>query len=634
MSHKLIQLISTLIISFSLLLSQANWEVSAAAGPTDQDELETFLDGVFVAEMQANHVPGAVIAVVKDGSPFFMKGYGYADLENKIPVDPESTLFRPGSVSKLFVWTAVMQLVEQGKLSLDENVNTYLDFTIPDTYPQPITLKHIMTHTAGFEDVGADLFKLDASEVHPLGDYLKTHIPQRVYPPGEIGAYSNYATAVAGYIVERISGMSFNEYVEANILQPLDMLHATFRQPLPDALSGDMAQGYNFWQGAYQKGGFEFVQPYPVGGLSATASDMTHFMIAHLQNGRYAQIQILEEITARQMHSQLYTPDPRMPGMAYGFFESEMNGQRIISHGGDTILFHTGLYLLLEANSGIFISTNSTGGAGLSDAVLKAYMNRYYPQTEAPNRTPAADFKTRYANYAGSYTLARTNISTFEKIITPLTAPVSVSFSQDGYLILSIAGEPAQFIEVEDGLLQDRANPASRLAMTTNEQGEPVLKPSSPFAFIKTPWHGSLALHGFLLIGGLVFFLASTIGWISRFFGSLSRHEPRSFPPVLARWIAGVFGLLILIVLLTILSVFGDILPAYGVPSIFFSIPPQMAMLSFAPALLIVLGLLLAIGCVLAWMKGWWNPGDRVQYTLLLVSAALQLWVLAYWNII
>ena len=211
---------------------------------------------------------------------------------------------------------------------------------------------------------------------------------------------------------------------------------------------------------------------------------------------------------------------------------------------------------------------------------------------------------------------------------------MSVSFNQDGYLVLSVSGKPTQYFEVEDGLLQDRANPDNRLAMTTNDRGVPVLKPSTPFVFIKAPWHASLALHGFLLTGGLVFFLASTIGWIARFFGRRDRHEARPFLPALARWIAGVFGVLVLIVLLDILSVFGDILPAYGVPSIFFSIPPQMALLAFAPALLIVLGLLLLTGCVLAWIKGWWKPGDRIQYTMLLVSAALQLWALAYWNLI
>src|SRR5512141_299574 len=125
---------------------------SPPLGPTDPAEMEAFIDKLLKHEMDENHIAGAAVAVVKDGKLFFTKGYGYADLENKIPVDPEQTIFRIGSVSKTFTWTAVMQLVEQGKLDLDADVNTYLDGRIPATYPQPITLKHLLTHTAGFED--------------------------------------------------------------------------------------------------------------------------------------------------------------------------------------------------------------------------------------------------------------------------------------------------------------------------------------------------------------------------------------------------------------------------------------------------------------------------------------------------
>ena len=114
--------------------------------------MEAFLDKLLGREMEKHHIAGAAVSVVKDGKLFFAKGYGYADLENGIPVDPEQTIFRIGSVAKLFTWTAVMQLVEQGKLDLDADINTYLDFRIPDTYPQPITLKHLLTHTSGFED--------------------------------------------------------------------------------------------------------------------------------------------------------------------------------------------------------------------------------------------------------------------------------------------------------------------------------------------------------------------------------------------------------------------------------------------------------------------------------------------------
>src|SRR5215207_8883610 len=125
---------------------------SQQQGPTDPAEMEAFLDEELGREMEKHHIAGAAVSVVKDGKLFFAKGYGSADLENKTPVDPEQTVFRIGSVGKLFTWTAVMQLAEQGKLDLDEDINAYLDFRIPDTYPQPITLKHLMTHTSGFDD--------------------------------------------------------------------------------------------------------------------------------------------------------------------------------------------------------------------------------------------------------------------------------------------------------------------------------------------------------------------------------------------------------------------------------------------------------------------------------------------------
>jgi len=201
-----------------------------------------------------------------------------------------------------------MQLVEQGKISLDADVNSYLDFAIPATYPQPITLRHLLTHTPGFEDSSKDTLTVNPDKIIPLDVFLKTHIPARVFSPGTVSAYSNYGAALAAYIVERVSGMPFSAYVEKNIFQPLGMTHSTFVQPLPDALAPDMARGYYYSNGAYQAGSFEIVQVYPAGSLSATVDDMTRFMIAHLQNGRYENAQILSEATARQMHTPLFRP--------------------------------------------------------------------------------------------------------------------------------------------------------------------------------------------------------------------------------------------------------------------------------------------------------------------------------------
>ena len=240
---------------------QLGISVSSQQGPTDPQELEAFLDGVFAEQMDVNNIPGATVVVVKDGELFFTKGYGYVDLEERIPVDPNKTIFRLGSVSKLFTWTAVMQLAEQGKLDLNTDINTYLtEFNIPDTYPEPITLVHLMTHTSGFEERITGLTAHGPEDIEPMGEYLATNMPARVRPPGEFSSYSNYGAGLAGYIVEEVSGMPFEEYVQENIYEPLDMQHSTFHQPLPPELAANMALSYSMENGVYRAEEFEHIK--------------------------------------------------------------------------------------------------------------------------------------------------------------------------------------------------------------------------------------------------------------------------------------------------------------------------------------------------------------------------------------
>ncbi len=600
------------------------------AGPTDPVELEAFMDGLMASEMAANHIPGAVVVVVKDGEVLFSKGYGYADLESRTLVDPQTTLFRPGSVSKLFVWTSVMQLVEQGKLSLDTDVNEYLDFNIPATYPEPITLKTLMTHTPGFEDSGQDLFKLKPEDVGTLESYLKTHLPARVFPPGEVGAYSNYGTALAGYIVERVSGMPFYKYVEKNIFTPLGMTHATFRQPLPENLAADMSSGYNYVNGGYVKGGFEYVVAYPAGSSSISGLDMAKFMIAHLQNGRYADAQILKEETAIQMHSQLYTPDPRMAGMAYGFFEDFVNGQRVISHGGDTLLFHTGLFLIPDHNLGVFISTNATGGAGVGDSVALAFADRYFPVEKATDPVPTEDFDSRIATYTGEYYMSRSNFTGFEKFLA-LTSPVSVSVDENKHVIISMAGEAVQFVEIEPGLLANLENPDSRLVLK-EENGRVTLSPSMPFVFIKAQWYESANLYLLIFLGGALLFIAALFSWIKSFFAGLFKREPRPFLSRLARLTGALFGLAYLTFVVLLMAAVVDVNPAYGVPNLFFETPSWFGALMVMPILAGIFGVLMLVFSVVAWVKRFWTVGARISYTLLTLSAFVLLWALYSMN--
>ncbi|HZX71550.1 MAG TPA: serine hydrolase domain-containing protein [Rhodanobacter sp.] len=378
---------------------------------TNQD-LAAFLDGLMPLALARGDVAGGVISVVKDGKVLFAKGYGYANLAKRTPIAPDSTLFRIGSTSKLFTWTAVMQLVEQGKLNLDRDINDYLDFKIPPYEGKPITLRDVMTHTPGFEDTARNLISTDGKPVN-LEHYLKTHLPVRIFAPGEVVAYSNYGCGLAGYIVQRISGQDFDDYIEQHIYKPLDMQHSSFRQPLPAAMVPMMSASYSTASDGKEQA-FEIVNPAPAGAMSTTALDMTHFMIAQLQDGRYDDTRILQQATAVEMHKQQHTEAPGLNGFALGFYHEDSHGQRIIGHAGDLDYFHTDLHLLLDANVGVFMSFNSSGDAGgahvIRAALFSAFLDRYFP-TESKQLPVAATAKADAARVAGWYLSSRRNNS-------------------------------------------------------------------------------------------------------------------------------------------------------------------------------------------------------------------------------
>jgi len=370
-------------------------------------DLEAFLDGFMPQQIEKADIAGAVIAVVKDGKVIFEKGYGYSDSEKKTPVSPQDTLFRPGSISKTFTWTAVMQQVEQGKLDLDRDVNQYLDYKIPQAFGKPTTLRDIMTHRSGLEETVKDLFVSEQKELTPMAQYLPSHLPTQIFAPGTIPAYSNYATTVAAYIVQRVSGQDFNDYVDEHFFKPLNMTRATFRQPLPESLKPFMSNGYDLGSGKPKH--FEWVEVAPAGSLSASAESMAHWMIMHLQNGKYGDVQILKPETAIQMHARQEGWPAGMNAMALGFYEQNMNGHRVIGHGGDTEAFHSDMLLMPEANVGMFVSYNSAGrpdhGDARGDLFIK-FMDRYFPA--APGNEPTlATAKDDAQSVAGLYKISR-----------------------------------------------------------------------------------------------------------------------------------------------------------------------------------------------------------------------------------
>ena len=216
---------------------------TTAAPALTATDLAVFLDGFIPYAIRSGDIAGAAVAVVANGQIIFAKGYGFADKRTRRPVVADQTLFRLASVSKTMTWTAVMQLVQAGKLDLDRDVNDYLDFRVPEKFG-PITLRNLMTHTPGFEDTVADNLVTSPRDLVPYREYLVKHMPAEIFPPGKVAAYSNYGATLAGYIVERISGEPFDEYVARHIFQPLGMTHSTFEQPPPPALAKDLSKGY------------------------------------------------------------------------------------------------------------------------------------------------------------------------------------------------------------------------------------------------------------------------------------------------------------------------------------------------------------------------------------------------------
>jgi len=446
-------------------------------------DVHAFLDGFVPMQLEREDIAGAVVLVVKDGAILFAKGYGYSDAEKKTPVTVDTTLFRPGSVSKLFTWTAVMQLVEQGKLDLDRDINEYLDFKIPAKFGKPITLRNIMTHTPGFEEQIKDLITEEAAPSATLKQHLVTHIPERIFPPGTMPAYSNYGASLAGYIVERVSGRPFNDYVDENIFKPLGMSHSTFAQPLPAELKPLMSNGYRLGSGKPKP--FEIIEEAPAGALAATAADLARFMIAHLQNGKLENAKILRHETAAQMHSRQFGLSPALNSMCLGFYEETRNGRRIIGHGGDTVYFHSDLHLMLENGIGFFVSYNSAGKGEISprSALWYHFLDRYFPYAPPKVEKPAtaeADAKT----VAGRYLTSRRSESNFLKV-GAVEENVQVTPDENGTIKVEpfkdFNGQIKKWQEIAP-LVYRSVNGQDLLAFRRDDQGNMLLAPNFPAA--------------------------------------------------------------------------------------------------------------------------------------------------------
>jgi CubicO group peptidase (beta-lactamase class C family) len=547
-----------------------------AQGALDDAQLQAFFDTLIPAQLAANHIPGAVVAVVRDGRVAFAQGYGFAEVVEQTPVAADRTYFEIGSIGKLFVWTAVMQLVEEGRLNLDADVNGYLDFAIPDTYPEPITLKHLLGHTAGFENRDFGLLVPDVDGVEPLGRFLYDNLPARVRPPGLEAGYSNYGSVLAGYIVERVSGEPLAQYVDERILQPLGMRRTTLDQRISPELAPDVAHGY------VERGAALREQPFDIyafgavaaGGEFSTAADMARFMLAQLQDGRYEDQQILREDTARLMHGTLFRPDPRVNGMAYGFMEMDRNGHRAIGHIGSAAITFSSLVLLPDDGVGVFVAYNGDRARPLTvePATFNAFMDRFFPAPARPAYTPPADFASRAGELTGNF--RRNNfggsVTTVEKVLRVL----------------------------------GRSNRT-----------------------ITAPGDGTLQVRLLALITVVILFVSAVAGVPLSWINQHVHQSWDSTPGWLARAALGGASAIFLVFL-------AGLTQELSGPAVLHGDFSRLRLVLVQPLVASVLVPLAVIGAIVAWRRPLWSWPARLHYTVVTALAVAFLVFLSYWNLL
>lgn len=475
-------------VAFVFLLWCVSRLALAAPALTAAD-LDAFFDGYVPGALARGDVAGASLIVVKDGQILFEKGYGLADIASKKPVDPKNTLFRAGSAGMVATWVAVMQLVDQGKLDLDRDINDYLDFRIPPTWPKQISLRDLMTQQSGFEEIAKEVVTDRPERMPPLGVGARTYLPERMFPAGQVPAFSDYGAALAGLIVERVSGQPFERYAADHLFQPLGMTRSSFSQPLPAALAGSLASGYR--RTAEPPQTFDYYWMSPARGLSATAGDMGRLMLALLGGGALDGVQILTPSSTTALLSEDRRRDPNIGGMGLGLAHLDRNGHAVVGLAGETSSFRATLDLVPDASLGFYFVQNGIGNRGgdIRAPLFQAFMDRYFPAPDQSAELTQASAAADGALISGAYRLSTRAESSFLRLAG--LRQMIVSRNPDGTISVDAftdqSRHPRIWREVKPYLWRDVNGPG--LLAVRLEDGHPaeIVTDALPPSLVLTP---------------------------------------------------------------------------------------------------------------------------------------------------
>jgi CubicO group peptidase (beta-lactamase class C family) len=628
----------------AILLIPGIWQTRLPQQPDRSSRLTTelrlFADSFFESAVDRHQIPGAVLVVVKDGKVLLSKGYGFANLERHTPMDPERSVLRVASVSKLFTAVAVMQQVERGKLRLDQDVNTYLtDLKIPTPFGRPVTVADLLTHSGGFDERLLGTVASSDSTKLALGQYLATHMPPPIRPPGELVAYSNHGIALAGHLVEEVTGVPFVQYMNQDVFAPLGMSYSTFG---PIMVSDSLRAIEYTWELDHFQPVIiprRLIQIAPAAGMITTGADMGRFMIAVL-DGKNSQHPLLRPSTLDLMRERHLGNDPRLPGATYGSFEHFENGLRGLVNDGDWMGHANRVFLVPEERLGVFLSVNTSDGR-IRQEFISQVLDRLYPDPsfKRPLRTTLPVDLDRFA---GRYRSIAIPHRTIDKIaeLTQLVVNVEPDrtlrlsgMQYNGstlvrfYPVDSLVFAPTQ----GEGLLVFRADRRGRITHafigTTDAEitGTTVMERMPGYGAIKI----QVALLAFLIFCPLTVLWWPTDWIIQRVRG---RRKAQSSAAIWARrWAAAVSLLIVTFLIILLAPVLRSMVTNRLEGG---DVTPGMKLLFVLPMITVLLALVLPYFSLRSWKEGYWSFLGRVHYSLLTIAGVLYIPFLIHWNML
>ena len=322
-------------------------------------QLEQKLDSVIQSGLENQQIPGLAFVIVEGNNVLIKKGYGLSSFENGIGfIDPDSSIIRIGSITKTFTAMALLHLFDQNQLDLHADVNEYLtSVEVPNTFQKPITPAHLINHSAGLDELPGRLVFSEEDAI-PLADFLDERIV-RLRQPGVFTSYSTYGIALAGLLVEEVSGMSLESYMKQNIWEPLGMSMTSIT--LPEEHESLVSPGYELENGVNDPQPWEWYHTYPASSINSTVSDMEKYIMMHLAFGKFDENSILSEESARAMQTQQLSVHPDVDGFGYGFYQDLVNGLNTFGHGGDMLGYSAFMSLVPEKNLGVFVISHHEG---------------------------------------------------------------------------------------------------------------------------------------------------------------------------------------------------------------------------------------------------------------------------------